>query len=97
MDQFTKLFASAAGSQKKGRKESKEANGDDEPERSPIDLVVDVIIGLLEHSTNFTRVIADQSFSMLTSMVADSTVDLILTVCASEFVILRSVCLYIDL
>ncbi|KAL5533021.1 POL5 [Sanghuangporus sanghuang] len=79
-EQFTKLLPALDVKAKKKRKESKRADKEDEPsDRPPVDLVVDVIIGLLENSTSFTRVIADQSFGMLASLVNDSTVDLILT------------------
>ena len=80
-EQFTRLFNLSDRTGQKKKEIERDDSEEGESERPPIDLIVDVIIGLLEHSTNFTRVIADQSFSMLTSMVTDTTVDLILAVC----------------
>ncbi|EJD05959.1 uncharacterized protein FOMMEDRAFT_104342 [Fomitiporia mediterranea MF3/22] len=74
----TELFATATKPDKKKKKKEAKLDENEEPERPPIDLIVDFIIGLLEQSTNFSRVVANQSFSMLTPMVVDSTVDLIL-------------------
>ena len=62
----------------KAPKKKKENDGD--ADRAPIDILVDIIIGLLENSTNYKRTIANQSFTMLSALVADSTVDLILAV-----------------
>ncbi|KAL5529108.1 hypothetical protein ACEPAG_5082 [Sanghuangporus baumii] len=78
-EQFTKLLPAPDAKAKKKRKEPVRADIEDKSaDRPPVDLVVDVIIGLLENSTSFTRVISDQSFGMLASLVTDSTVDLIL-------------------
>ena len=54
----------------------------EEKEKSapPIDILIDIIIGLLEGSTSFTRTIANQSFAMLTPLMTDSTIGLILAV-----------------
>ena len=49
-------------------------------EQEPIDVVVDTIIGLLEHSTSFNRTVANQAFGLITSLCKESTIELILTV-----------------
>ncbi|KAL5490426.1 POL5 [Sanghuangporus weigelae] len=78
-EQFAKLLLAPDAKAKKKRREPKRTEIEDKSsDRPPLDLVVDVIIGLLENSTSFTRVISDQSFGMLASLVTDSTVDLIL-------------------
>ncbi|TDL27573.1 hypothetical protein BD410DRAFT_762651 [Rickenella mellea] len=46
---------------------------------TPIDTLVDGIIGLLETSAALTREVANQSFAMLAGLVQQSTIDLILT------------------
>ncbi|KAH8117507.1 DNA polymerase phi-domain-containing protein [Phellopilus nigrolimitatus] len=70
----TKLFVPT----KEKKKKKKQQDGEDGDERAPIDLIVDIIIGLLEQSTSFTRMIANQSFAMLSPLATDSTIDLIL-------------------
>jgi DNA polymerase phi len=45
----------------------------------PIDILVDVLIGFLEHSSAYMRAVANQVFSLLTALVTESTMDLILT------------------
>lgn len=59
------------------RKSLNTENSDDKP---PIDLIVDIIIGLLEQATTFSRTLANQSFSMLTSLIESTSIELILTV-----------------
>jgi len=57
--------------------------GDDEPQElqlEPIDVLVDIIIGFLEKGTAFTRAVANWSFSLLSGLVKDSTINLILSV-----------------
>jgi DNA polymerase phi len=56
----------------------------------PIDVLVDIIISYLEKGTAFMRAVGNQSFSLLSSLVKESTVSLILTVSVSrtEFSIL---------
>lgn len=51
-----------------------------DPRLEPIDLLVDTIIGLLEKGTSYARNIANQSFTLLSGLVKESTVDLIVTV-----------------
>lgn len=46
----------------------------------PIDVLVDVIIGFLEKGTAFTRAAGNESFSLLSGLVKDSTINLILSV-----------------
>jgi DNA polymerase phi len=64
-----------------------ESLGDDKHQQSrpePIDVLVDTIIGCLEKRTAFMRAIGNRSFSLLSGVVKDSTVDLILSVSVSE-------------
>ena len=53
----------------------------EDSESEPIDLLVDTILGLLEKGTSYTRSIGNQSFSLLSGLVKESTIDLIVTVC----------------
>ncbi|KAH9052566.1 DNA polymerase phi-domain-containing protein, partial [Lactarius vividus] len=53
---------------------------DDERAIEPIDVLVDVIIGFLEKGTAYTRAAGNQSFSLLSGAVKDSTINLILSV-----------------
>jgi hypothetical protein len=46
----------------------------------PIDVLVDVIIGFLEKGTAYMRAAGNQSFSLLSGAVKDSTINLILSV-----------------
>jgi hypothetical protein len=50
-------------------------------DQRPIDILVDIIVGLLEQSTSFSKIVAIQSFSYLSSLVTESAIDLILAVC----------------
>ncbi|KAF8447475.1 DNA polymerase phi-domain-containing protein [Boletus edulis BED1] len=50
-----------------------------EDDPSPIDVLVDVIVGFLEKASAFTRSVANESFSRVTGAVQGSTVDLILS------------------
>lgn len=72
MDSAGTLLTKSSPSKKKRKSEA--------PEQEPIDVVVDTIIGLLEHSTSFSRAMANRSFSMITPLVKESTMDLILVV-----------------
>lgn len=47
---------------------------------SPIDVLMDVMIGFLENASAFTRSVANEAFSRVTSAVKGSTIDLILNV-----------------
>lgn len=75
----SKMFSS-----EKTSKKSKSEPPEDEP--PPIDVLVDAIIGFLEKANAFTRSVANESFSRVTSAVQGSTIDLILSV--SGFVLL---------
>jgi DNA polymerase phi len=77
------MFSSEKTSKKSKKSRSKSAPpSEDEP--SPIDILVDVIIGFLENANAFTRSVANESFSRVTSAVQGSTVDLILSVSDSR-------------
>ena len=65
---------------KKSKKSKLQPTPPPEDEPSPIDILVDVIIGFLEHASTFTRSVANESFSRVTSAIQESTVDLILSV-----------------
>lgn len=82
----TRLFP--VGSSDKDRKKKKrksavkeETKPKDEDEPLPIDMLADTIIGFLEKGTQFLRTVANQSFSLLTTRLEKSTIELILTVC----------------
>ncbi|KAF7295052.1 hypothetical protein MIND_01043400 [Mycena indigotica] len=74
----TRLFAPPKKvKSKKNKKASTDEPQSDLPE--PIDIVVDTIIGFLEKSTAFLRVVGNQAFTLISSSVRASTVDLILS------------------
>jgi DNA polymerase phi len=52
----------------------------------PIDVLVDIIIGYLEKGTAFLRAVGNRSFSLLSGVAGESTVNLILTVSDSRSV-----------
>ena len=63
-----------------------ESPGDDElqqPPPEPIDVLVDTIIGCLEKGTAFMRAVGNRSFSLLSGVVKDTTINLILSVSVS--------------
>lgn len=71
---------------KKSRKSG--ADGVLNTESEPIDIIVDSLIGFLEHSSAYLRTVANQVFSLLSSKVQESTIDLILAVsilCQNNF------------
>ncbi|KAF4608345.1 DNA-directed DNA polymerase [Pleurotus pulmonarius] len=68
---ITKMFPEK---KKKSKKEKVETT---DPE--PIDILVDVIIGFMERSTNYLRTVGTQVFGLLSESVTSTTVDLILT------------------
>ena len=51
-----------------------------EEEVIPIDILTDEIIGLLEQPSQYWRIIGNRSFEMLSSLVQESTVNLIISV-----------------
>ncbi|CAE6452304.1 unnamed protein product [Rhizoctonia solani] len=57
---------------------SKKSKTTEDDEHSPIDLLIDVIIGMLEKSSAFGKAVAIQAFSFLSGRVESSTIDLIL-------------------
>ncbi|CAE6439768.1 unnamed protein product, partial [Rhizoctonia solani] len=57
---------------------SKKSKTTEDDEHSPIDLLIDVIIGMLEKSSAFGKAVAIQAFSFLSGQVESSTIDLIL-------------------
>lgn len=87
----TRMFASSTKRSKKPRKSSDDT--DSEP-AEPVDILVDSIIGFLEQSTAYLRAAANHAFSLLSSAVQETTIDLILTVgfigAFTEFTTLRS-------
>ncbi|EGO20980.1 hypothetical protein SERLADRAFT_452123 [Serpula lacrymans var. lacrymans S7.9] len=63
---------------KKGKKSRKSVdNKDGEQTPDPIDVFVDTIIGFLERPSTYMRTTANQSFSLLTGAVQESTIELI--------------------
>lgn len=63
-----------------------ESPGEDElqqPPPEPIDVLVDIIIGCLEKGTAFMRAVGNRSFSLLSGVVKDTTINLILSVSVS--------------
>ncbi|KAG9125256.1 DNA-directed DNA polymerase, partial [Ceratobasidium sp. 392] len=69
LDATEKLFSLS-------KKAKTSSSGDDE--HSPIDLLVDAIVGMLEASSGFSRTMATTAFGMLSGRAEESTVDLIL-------------------
>jgi hypothetical protein len=59
---------------------SKKSKTAEEDEHSAIDLLIDVIIGILEKSSAFGKSVAVQAFGLLSGSVENSTIDLILLV-----------------
>ncbi|KAG9318874.1 DNA polymerase phi-domain-containing protein [Chiua virens] len=78
LEATSKMFSS-----EKTPKKTKKAKVQPTPistnEPLPIDILVDVIIGFLENASAFTRSVANESFSRVTSAVQGGTVDLILS------------------
>ncbi|KAJ3738836.1 DNA polymerase phi-domain-containing protein, partial [Lentinula detonsa] len=62
---------------KKRGRPSVPSEDDDGPE--PIDVIVDTIIGFMEKSTAYMRIVGNQVFSLISDQVKSSTIDLILT------------------
>lgn len=77
------MFASSNKKSKKSRMSSDPTDAEPIPE--PIDILVDSIIGLLEQSMAYLRAVANQAFSLLSSTVQETTVNLILTVSSCAF------------
>ncbi|KAK0210612.1 DNA polymerase phi-domain-containing protein [Desarmillaria ectypa] len=64
---------------KKSKKAAAKVDDDDEEAPEPIDGLIDIIIGLLEKPTVYLRTIANHAFASLSSLVKESSIDLILT------------------
>ncbi|KAG8715114.1 DNA-directed DNA polymerase [Ceratobasidium sp. 394] len=58
-------------------KKAKPSSPDDD-EHSPIDLLVDTIVGMLEASSGFSRTMATTAFGKLSGRIEESTIDLVL-------------------
>ncbi|KAJ7219138.1 DNA polymerase phi-domain-containing protein [Mycena pura] len=74
---FARIFFHAKKSN--GKKAGKEKAIEEAADASePVDIIVDTIIGFLEKSTAFLRVVGNQAFSLMSSSVKKSSIDLIL-------------------
>ncbi|KAF7304662.1 hypothetical protein MKEN_01180100 [Mycena kentingensis (nom. inval.)] len=77
------FFSKKKSKEKKSKKNKKEKEADkadaqaEQPE--PVDIFVDTIIGFLEKSTAFLRVVGNQVFALISSSLQASTIDLILS------------------
>ncbi|KAF8212387.1 DNA polymerase phi-domain-containing protein [Mycena galopus ATCC 62051] len=79
LDASTRMFFPIKKS--KGKKAQKAAEVEDSADAplEPVDVMVDTIIGFLEKSTAYMRAVGNQVFSLISSSVQASTIDLILT------------------
>ncbi|KAJ7740748.1 DNA polymerase phi-domain-containing protein [Mycena maculata] len=77
LDASTRMFFLNAKS--KSKKLREEAETPEDAPLEPVDLMVDTIIGFLEKSTAYMRAIGNQVFSLLSSSVQGTTIDLILS------------------
>lgn len=82
---ITQLFPAETSDKDKKKKKRKgvvkeEAPSFDGDKPLPIDVLTDTIIGFLEKGTAFLRIVANQSFSLLSARLERSTIELILTV-----------------
>ncbi|KAI0933631.1 hypothetical protein AcW1_005407 [Taiwanofungus camphoratus] len=65
---------------KKPRKSATSQDDSNEDEAlKPVDVLVDIVIGVLERATAYMRAVANQVFSLLSGSLQESTFDLILT------------------
>ncbi|KAF8557343.1 hypothetical protein OG21DRAFT_1494920 [Imleria badia] len=78
LEATSKMFLSEQ-TPKKSKKSKSQTTPPSEDDPSPIDVLVDVIIGFLEKASAFTRSVANESFSRVTSAVQGSTLELILS------------------
>lgn len=81
----TRLFPADTSEKDKKKKKRKsaiieESQPKDGDEPLPIDMLADTIIGFLEKGTAFLRIVANQSFSLLSARLERSTIELMLTV-----------------
>jgi DNA polymerase phi len=72
------FFPAKKSKNKKAHKAAAEDSADAPLEA--VDIMVDTIIGFLEKSTAYMRAVGNQVFSLISSSVQASTIDLILTV-----------------
>ncbi|KAJ7273570.1 DNA polymerase phi-domain-containing protein [Mycena haematopus] len=77
VDASTRMFFSTKKS--KAKKSQKVAEDSADTPLEPVDVMVDTIIGFLEKSTAFLRAVGNQVFSLISSSVEASTIDLILS------------------
>lgn len=82
------MFASGT---KKSKKSQKFAGAGAELASEPVDILVDSIIGFLEQSTAYLRVVANQVFALLSGAVQESTVDLILSVSPCNYSLIQQI------
>ncbi|KAJ7172623.1 DNA polymerase phi-domain-containing protein [Mycena filopes] len=77
LDASTRMFFPS----KKGKGKKAQTAGEEPQETplEPVDIMVDAIIGFLEKSTAYMRAVGNQVFSLISSSVQASTIDLILT------------------
>ena len=61
-------------------KKSKQLQQDNDVDANPIDIIADVLIGLMDHESSYWRTVAKLVFGMLASRMQDSTIDFVLTV-----------------
>jgi DNA polymerase phi len=64
----------------KSKKRRKSRTTSDPESPTPIDMLVDVLIGFLEKSTSYLRAVANKTFSYIASAATESTIDLIVVV-----------------
>ncbi len=67
----------------KSKKSKKDKVDTESP--APIDGLVDAIIGMLEKSSSYLRTLGNNSFSLLSGSVTETSIDLILAVCTVCF------------
>ncbi|KAI0373319.1 hypothetical protein BV20DRAFT_963165 [Pilatotrama ljubarskyi] len=79
IDGASRMFPAESKKGKKSRKSMGEDKGKEKELPAPIDVLVDTVIGFLEKGTAYMRAVANQVFSLLSSQVQESTIDLILT------------------
>ncbi|KAJ6630633.1 DNA polymerase phi-domain-containing protein [Mycena sp. CBHHK59/15] len=75
LDASTRMFFD----KKKSKKKRKAVEESEDAPLEPVDILVDTIIGFLEKSTAYMRTVGNQVFSLISSSVQGSTIDLILS------------------
>lgn len=68
-----------------GKSDVLDSQGDRDVQQvhEPIDVLVDIIVGYLEKGTAFVRAVGNRSFTLLSGVIKESTVNLVLTVSVS--------------